>query len=73
MLNEVFRPIYAKYPGLFRHYMDDVIIMTPLVTLLRALRPDVGEWVTLFGPRYWAGGLLIRWGPGSLLGGSIVT
>jgi len=30
MLNEVFRPIYAKYPGLFRHYMDDVIIMTPL-------------------------------------------
>jgi len=29
MLNEVFRPIYAKYPGLFRHYMDDVIIMTP--------------------------------------------
>src|SRR5712672_4748494 len=30
MLNEVFRPIYAKYPGLFRHYMDDVIIITPL-------------------------------------------
>jgi len=30
MLNEVFRPIYARYPGLFRHYMDDVIIMTPL-------------------------------------------
>jgi len=30
MLNEVFCPIYAKYPGLFRHYMDDVIIMTPL-------------------------------------------
>src|SRR5712672_2253496 len=30
MLNEVFRPIYARYPGLFRHYMDDVIIITPL-------------------------------------------
>jgi len=30
MLNEVFRPIYARYPGLFRHYMDDIIIMTPL-------------------------------------------
>jgi len=30
MLNEVFRPIYARYPGLFRHYMDNVIIMTPL-------------------------------------------
>ena len=26
----------------------------PLVTLLRALRPDVGRWVTL-SPKYWAG------------------
>ena len=30
--------------------VDDWVI----VTLLRALRPDVGEWVTL-SPRYWAG------------------
>jgi len=29
MLNELFRPLYARYPGVFRHYMDDVIIMTP--------------------------------------------
>src|SRR5712671_3372153 len=29
--------------------------VTPTVTLLQALRPDVGGWVTL-SPRYWAGG-----------------
>src|SRR5712672_1848800 len=28
MLNEILRPLYAKYPGMFRHYMDDCIIMT---------------------------------------------
>jgi len=27
-LNEILRPLYAKYPGMFRHYMDDCIIMT---------------------------------------------
>jgi len=30
------------------------IAETCLVTLLRALRPDVGGWATL-SPRYWAG------------------
>jgi len=40
------------------------------VTLLRALRPDVGGWVTL-SPRYWAGRpSSYGWGPGSLHGGS---
>src|SRR5712675_2004626 len=28
MLNEVLRPLYAKYPGKFHHYMDNCIIMT---------------------------------------------
>jgi len=28
MLNEILRPLYTKYPGKFRHYMDDCIIMT---------------------------------------------
>src|SRR5712675_1740806 len=28
MLNEILRPLYAKYPGMFQHYMDDCIIMT---------------------------------------------
>jgi len=28
MLNKVLRPLYAKYPGKFHHYMDDCIIMT---------------------------------------------
>jgi len=28
MLNEILRPLYAKYPGMFCHYMDDCIIMT---------------------------------------------
>jgi len=41
---------------------------TPDVTLLRALRPDVGGWVTL-SPKYWTG-VPSGWGPGSLLGGS---
>src|SRR5712672_2591011 len=27
MLNEILRPLYAKYPGMFCHYMDDCIIM----------------------------------------------
>jgi len=27
MLNEILHPLYAKYPGKFRHYMDDCIIM----------------------------------------------
>jgi len=27
MLNEILRPLYAKYPRMFRHYMDDCIIM----------------------------------------------
>jgi len=30
MLNEILCPLYAKYPGRFRHYMDDCIIMTEL-------------------------------------------
>jgi len=30
MLNEILRPLYAKYPGMFRHYMDDCIIMMEL-------------------------------------------
>jgi len=44
MLNEVFRPIYAKYPGLFRHYMDDIIIMTPPSTRKNFTR----KYVTCF-------------------------
>src|SRR5712671_4687592 len=36
------------------------------VTLLRALRPDVGEWVTL-SPRYWAGK------PSRLMGAGLPT
>src|SRR5712671_3816332 len=43
-------------------------VYCPAVTLLRALRPDIGGWVTL-SPRYWAG-VPSDWGPGSLLGGS---
>ena len=27
MLNEILQPLYTKYPGMFRHYMDDCIIM----------------------------------------------
>jgi hypothetical protein len=28
MGNDVLRPLYAKYPGKFCHYMDDCIVMT---------------------------------------------
>jgi Reverse transcriptase (RNA-dependent DNA polymerase) len=28
MGNDMLWPLYAKYPGKFRHYMDDCIIMT---------------------------------------------
>jgi hypothetical protein len=28
MGNSILRPLYAKYPGKFRHYMDDCIVMT---------------------------------------------
>ena len=27
MLNEILQPLYAKYPRMFHHYMDDCIIM----------------------------------------------
>jgi hypothetical protein len=33
MGNDVLRPLYAKYPGKFHHYMDDCIVMT-----------GTGEW-----------------------------
>jgi RNase H-like domain found in reverse transcriptase/Reverse transcriptase (RNA-dependent DNA polymerase) len=33
MGNDILRPLYAKYPGKFRHYMDNCIVMT-----------GTGEW-----------------------------
>jgi len=53
MLNEILQPLYVKYPGMFRHYMDDCIIM--MEPGQRALHEeichmffDLLEWHQLF-------------------------
>jgi len=47
-------------------YYSATFIQAESVTLLRALRPDVGRWVTL-SPRYWTGK------PSRLMGAGLPT